>query len=100
MTDQQQQLVSQAQAAATDIILNKVSKRAVYHNLDHTKGVVKACAEMADHYRLNDEDRAALLTAAWFHDTGFSSGHGEGHENAGILLMEEFLQRLPANEIL
>jgi predicted metal-dependent HD superfamily phosphohydrolase len=98
MTDQQQQLVSQAQAAATDIILHKVSKRVVYHNLGHTKGVVKACAEMADHYRLNDEDHAALLTAAWFHDTGFSSGHSEGHENAGILLMEEFLQGLQAEE--
>jgi predicted metal-dependent HD superfamily phosphohydrolase len=98
MNDPQQQLVSQAQAAATDIILNKVNKRVVYHNLDHTKGVVKACAEMADHYRLNDEDRAALLTAAWFHDTGFSSGHSEGHENAGILLMEEFLQGLPVGE--
>jgi predicted metal-dependent HD superfamily phosphohydrolase len=92
MTDQQQQLVSQAQIAATDIILNKVSKRVVYHNLDHTKRVVKASAEIAEHYRLNDEDRAALITAAWFHDTGFSSGHGEGHESAGILLAEEFLQ--------
>jgi predicted metal-dependent HD superfamily phosphohydrolase len=98
MTDQLQQLVSQAQAAATDIILNKVSKRVVYHNLDHTKGVVKACTEMADHYRLDDEDRAALLIAAWFHDTGFSSGHSEGHENAGILLMEEFLQQRRADE--
>jgi predicted metal-dependent HD superfamily phosphohydrolase len=98
MTHQQQQLVSQAQAAATDIILNKVSKRVVYHNLEHTKGVVKACTEMADHYRLSDEDRAALLTAAWFHDTGFSSGHSEGHENAGILLAEEFLQGQQADE--
>ncbi len=98
MTDQQQQLVSQAQAAATDIILNKVSKRVVYHNLDHTKTVVKACTEIADHYRISDEDRAALLTAAWFHDTGFSSGHSEAHENAGILLAEEFLQGQQADE--
>jgi predicted metal-dependent HD superfamily phosphohydrolase len=98
MTDQQQQLVSRAQAAATDIILNKVSKRVVYHNLDHTKDVVKACTQIGDHYRINDEDRAALLTAAWFHDTGFSSGYSEGHEDAGILLAEEFLNVQEAGE--
>jgi predicted metal-dependent HD superfamily phosphohydrolase len=98
MTDQQQQLVSQAQAAATNIILNKISKRLWYHNLDHTKDVVEACIKMADHYHLPGEDRASLLIATWFHDTGFSSGHKEGHEDAGILLAEEFLREQQAGE--
>ena len=41
---------------------------------------------MAEYYHLEDEDRFALLLAAWFHDTGYSGGQATGHENLSIEL--------------
>jgi predicted metal-dependent HD superfamily phosphohydrolase len=47
---------------------------------------------MATFYGLNDEDRFVLMLAAWFHDTGFSSGKAEEHEKESIRLVTDFLQ--------
>ena len=44
--------------------------RLVYHNLDHTKAVVEATMQIANHYQLNDKDFFIVCTGAWFHDTG------------------------------
>ncbi|MCW3116300.1 MAG: hypothetical protein JWM28_382 [Chitinophagaceae bacterium] len=83
--------LSEIRHAATDIFHHKVSESISYHNLQHTQDVVAACEKMADFYQLNGEDRMVLLTAAWFHDTGFSSGKAEGHEDESIRLVTQFL---------
>lgn len=85
-------LVSAAREFVTDIFVNKVNKSVRYHNLEHTQRVVLACEEMADYYQLQPEDREVLLLAAWFHDTGFSTGESMGHEDASISLATGFLQ--------
>jgi predicted metal-dependent HD superfamily phosphohydrolase len=92
MIESQSQLVSAAREFVTDIFLNKVNKRFTYHNLEHTQQVVLACEEMANYYQLQPEDRESLLIAAWFHDTGFSSGDAHGHEAVSINLVTSFLQ--------
>ena len=46
---------------------------------------------MADYYHLEDEDRFALMLAAWFHDTGYSGGKAMGHENVSIEIATKFL---------
>ena len=71
MTEPQTNLVAAAREFATNIFENKVSKSFKYHNLDHTRQVVRAVEEMADYYKLQPEDRNAVIIAAWFHDTGF-----------------------------
>ncbi|HSU28459.1 MAG TPA: Pycsar system effector family protein [Chitinophagaceae bacterium] len=92
MTESQQQMVSAAREQATDILSHKLNKNLRYHNLEHTQGVVMACDEMANYYQLQPDDRAALLIAAWFHDTGFSSGDSHGHEAVSVSLATSFLQ--------
>ncbi len=92
MTEPQPQLVSAAQDFVSNIFLTKVNKSFKYHNLEHTKGVVMAGEKMADYYQLQPEDRTAVLIAAWFHDTGFSSGESHGHEATSIRLATTFLQ--------
>jgi predicted metal-dependent HD superfamily phosphohydrolase len=57
----------------------------------HTQGVVMACEEIAHYYQLHEEDHLALIVAAWFHDTGFSSGKAHGHEEISIQLATNFL---------
>lgn len=64
----------------------------LYHNLEHTKRVVQHSRQMADHYRLEEEDRFILLAAAWFHDTGQLKGDVAIHEETSVTFMESFFQ--------
>ena len=100
MTEPQTNLVAAAREFATNIFQTKVSKSFKYHNLDHTRQVVRAAEEMADYYQLQPEDRNAVLIAAWFHDTGFTSGESKGHESVSVDLATSFLKEHNADPIL
>src|SRR5688572_9616336 len=100
MTEPQTNLVAAAREFATDIFENKVSKSFKYHNLDHTRQVVRAAEEMADYYKLQPEDRNAVIIAAWFHDTGFSSGESQGHEARSVEMATQFLKEHNAEPLL
>src|ERR1044071_6005789 len=91
MTEHHAKLLSDARYFVSDLFMNKVNKSIKFHNLDHTEGVVLACEEIANYYHLQDEDSSPLLIAAWFHDTGFSSGKATGHEDVSIQLATDFL---------
>jgi predicted metal-dependent HD superfamily phosphohydrolase len=93
MTENQQALLREAQAYVSDLIQNKVSKSVRFHTLNHTREVVAACEEIAenDQYQLPDEDKLALLLAAWFHDTGYSSGRSRDHETVSLQHARDFL---------
>ncbi|WP_199120926.1 Pycsar system effector family protein [Pedobacter sp. ASV28] len=64
----------------------------VYHNLDHTKDVVKAAIQIANHYQLGEEDFFIVFTSAWFHDTGYFVDPML-HEEKGAGNAVEFLQK-------
>jgi hypothetical protein len=63
----------------------------VYHNLNHTKDVVAATIQIANHYQLNDKDFFIVTTGAWFHDTGYFEDV-YNHEQKGADLAIEFLK--------
>lgn len=63
-----------------------------YHNLIHTESVVANAVKIANHYRLEDKETFIVVTAAWFHDTGYSTGEAEGHEKRGAAMAAEFLR--------
>lgn len=87
------QLLQDAQALVTDLLENKLSKSIRFHTLQHTQEVVAACQTMADYYKLPDDDSFALTLAAWFHDTGYSSGESAGHEDRSIEMAQEFMNK-------
>ena len=87
------ELLTKIQEYITDLFRDKVDPSFVFHNLVHTQEVVAACEQMAEHYRLGDQDRFALSAAAWFHDSGYSKGVAMGHENESIRLATEFLKQ-------
>ncbi|GAB3662941.1 hypothetical protein GCM10028791_38220 [Echinicola sediminis] len=65
-----------------------------YHNLEHTVDVVLAAKEIAKGYTLHQEDKLALLTAAWFHDVGcWTKSKLENHESEGAALAGDFLRK-------
>jgi len=64
-----------------------------YHNFTHTTEVAKATEEIADSISINENDKEALIIAAWFHDIGHIETC-EGHEDVGIDLAEKFLNEI------
>lgn len=91
MTEEQFRILSAAQDFVSDLFLNKVNKSIHFHTLKHTQEVVAGCETIADYYKLEDEDRFAVLLAAWFHDTGYSNGQARGHEDVSIDIAARFL---------
>ena len=98
MTEEQFRILSAAQDFVSDLFTNKVDKAIHFHTLQHTQEVLAGCETMADYYHLADEDRLALMLAAWFHDTGYSSGKAIGHENVSVELATRFLNEHKANQ--
>jgi predicted metal-dependent HD superfamily phosphohydrolase len=93
MTSGQLDLLAKIQEYISAHYREKVDPVFVFHNLVHTQEVVAACQEMAEFYKLNDDDRFALLSAAWFHDSGYAKGIAMGHEQESIRLATDFLQQ-------
>lgn len=91
MSENQILLLQEAQTLVTDLLSNKLSKSIKFHTLLHTQEVVAACEKMAGYYQLPDEDRHAILLAAWFHDTGYTSGSSKDHESVSIQIATEFM---------
>ena len=93
MNEAQEQILSAARHYVTEQFTHKLRPEFVFHNLDHTEAVAEACSQMADYYQLNDEDRFVLMLSAWFHDTGYTAGKAEGHEEISVQMVTEFLQQ-------
>lgn len=64
----------------------------IFHNLEHTEGVVERVHEIASHYQLPDKELLELSIAAWFHDTGHLMTDPSGHEQKSVEVMEAFLK--------
>ena len=69
----------------------KGSSESYYHNLTHTAEVAKVAAEIADASGIDEEEKEAVLIAAWFHDIGHID-ICEGHEDVGIEMATKFLK--------
>ena len=97
MTEYQIQIIAEAKRVATNIIQNKVPPLFVFHNMNHTQDVASSVQVLAGHHQLGDLDEFTVFVAAWFHDTGFSAGRVEGHEEESIKLAIEFLNQHKAD---
>ena len=80
------------QAYVVNLLHTKLNPAFIFHNLDHTKDVVRASELLADFYKISDEDRLPLLVAAWFHDTGYIGSIAKGHEYISQKIATEFLK--------
>jgi uncharacterized protein len=94
ITDSSMVSISQFEKARDYILqrlTHELSPRLTYHNLDHTvKEVVPAADRLADLEKVIGNSRLLLLTAAYYHDSGFIYQR-DGHENASIQLAEQIL---------
>jgi len=54
-----------------DMLRSELSPSFTYHNVDHTKDVMRAVKEIGSLEQVDDDELQLLLTAALFHDAGF-----------------------------
>src|SRR5829696_8845018 len=98
MNETQEQILSDARHYVTELFTHQVKPEFVFHNLEHTEAVADASSQMADYNQLSDEDRFVLMIAAWFHDTGYSTGRAEHHEENSVQITSQFLQKHNVDE--
>ncbi len=68
----------------------KGSSDLFYHNFTHTAEVAKVAEEIANAIGIDENEKEALLIAAWFHDIGHTECC-DGHEDIGIEMATKFL---------
>ena len=84
-------LIQQAEHYVSTLLKEKLPSTFVYHNFNHTVGVVQAVTKIGNYQQVRDEDTEKLLIAAWFHDTGYVLGT-EKHEISSVQIANEFLK--------
>ena len=84
-------IIYKAEKAATDILL-ALPETMVYHNLIHTREVVKAADKIGTYANLTEEEKEILMLSAWFHDTGFKFDY-DNHEQKSVEIAKEFLDK-------
>lgn len=92
-------MVEKSEQYVSTLLEEKLPSAYVYHNLNHTSGVVQAVSTIAKYEQLTDEDTTKLLIAAWFHDVGYIHG-AQDHESTGARMAADFLRRNGAPEAL
>ena len=83
-------LLKEVEIFVSDLLANKLSHLYVYHNLGHTRRVVKSVKEIIEGENITGIDAENLTLAGWFHDTGFVEGC-ENHEEKSAGIAKAFL---------
>jgi len=84
----------------TSLLTEKLHKHIYFHNLKHTRQVLKAAREIGDKMKINDKEKELIEIAVWFHDTGFTKDY-INHEEESAKIAEAFLkeQNYPEDKI-
>jgi len=83
-------LLIEVEKFATDLVRKNLSHDYLYHNLSHTRRVVKYTQEIIEGEKIGEEDAEDLLISAWLHDVGFIEGY-ENHEEKSVEIAKKFL---------
>ena len=91
------QLVDDSLDFVTGLFASSLPSTCLYHNLTHTKRVLKSTKEIIVNSNLNDEEIEVLELAAILHDTGYIKGSAD-HEIVSVEIATKFLQEHAAHE--
>ncbi len=84
-------LIEQSENLVSNLLKDKLSNLYSYHNFSHTFNVVGAVNKLCIKENVEGIEKEMLLTAAWFHDTGYINGT-EDHENESVKIAAAFLK--------
>ena len=71
-----EKLIKQAEDFVVDLLQNTLDEEYVFHNLKRTQEIVEATQKLVSEGQLKDGDEVALVLAAWFLNTGFTTDEG------------------------
>ncbi|MBT8253416.1 MAG: HD domain-containing protein [Flavobacteriaceae bacterium] len=83
-------IVRASENYVTNTLVEILSSDFLYHNLSHTKRVVKKTKELIEGEKVQEDDAFHLMIAAWFHDIGYTKDPDQ-HEVRSAEMAEEFL---------
>jgi predicted metal-dependent HD superfamily phosphohydrolase len=86
------QLLQQAEIFVTTLFETADTRLLYFHNLDHTREVVRHARSIGQKDHLSQDDWNLLQVAAWFHDTGHLNGPAAGHEERSAALAKSFFK--------
>lgn len=75
-----------------ELLTNQLPEGHFFHDLEHTRSVVKAAGEICDFMSIPEAEREVALIAAWFHDCGHVV-ICEGHEEESKRIAQAFLEK-------
>jgi len=82
--------IQQVQSYIEDLIRKKIPEHLTYHDLDHTSYVAEQAEIIGNKSGLSPEEMDITITAAWFHDAGFTVSSHE-HEKESQDIARDFL---------
>lgn len=84
------QVVSLVKQHCIELISSLPCTKYPYHNLQHTKEVVKGIELISKEMSLHEDETILVKIAGWFHDSGFAQTYS-GHEEASMKIAHQFL---------
>jgi len=85
-------IIQKAEGYVVAQLNEKLSPTFLYHNLSHTRRVVKYVKELIEIEKIGANDAKVLELAAWFHDIGFIKSHID-HEKYSAEIAKAFLKK-------
>lgn len=91
------ELITRARSFAENVFNDRTFDNRPFHNLEHTRDVVRAAEEIATHMDLEEDELESVIVAAWLHDVGYAKGEGD-HERHAAEKAKELLQSWGASQ--
>jgi HD superfamily phosphodiesterase len=88
------EIVDQAKQFIIDYFERNNDQKFTFHTLEHTLRVVNQAEFIGNQEELGESELAAVLVAAWFHDSGYMV-QLKNHEEASIDLVRSFFNENP-----
>jgi len=85
-------IIQKAESYVVAQLNEKLPQSYLYHNLSHTRRVVKYVKQLIEIEKIGSNDARILELAAWFHDIGFIKS-SDNHENYSVEIAKTFLQK-------
>jgi len=83
-------IVEKAEAYVFDLFKDELDSSFLYHNLKHTKRVLKSLRKIIAHTDISEKDAEMLQLSAIFHDTGYTKTIDD-HEQESVKIAQAFL---------
>ena len=84
-------LLVEVEKHVSSLLRNELPHTFIYHNLSHTRRVVKSTQELIEGENVSEDRVELLLIAAWFHDVGYVKGIEE-HEEVSAKMASSYLK--------